>query len=316
MDSTLVPFSQEHLEPARDLFLESYAREREHSPMLPARDPDELEWFGDALRPLLANPGVALVHRNQLLAYMLTGFQFPFKGQNAVMVPEYCHASVVADKPHLYQRMYLHLAQEWASNQSHVHICGHFAHDSVLQETLHQLGFGAILAEQLRDLSVIDDIPSVSIVEERDVKKLVTLQLEHNAYYKASPIFILKSTNNVEVVSDLESHRQGGDAFLVYYEGDEPCAYMIVGTSTIEGEGFLLRHTNTAQIKSAYAQPTTRGKGIGRAILHHAITWAQQHGYDRLFVEHETANYSGGRFWRRHFTPYMYFAMRYIDNRI
>jgi GNAT superfamily N-acetyltransferase len=114
----------------------------------------------------------------------------------------------------------------------------------------------------------------------------------------------------------LERHIQHGDVFFVYYEHDEPCAYMIVGTSTLDGEGCLLRHTNTAQVKSAYAQPHIRGKGVGKALLHCAITWAQQHGYDRLFVEHETANFFGGHFWQAHFSPYVYFSMRYIDNRI
>jgi GNAT superfamily N-acetyltransferase len=107
-----------------------------------------------------------------------------------------------------------------------------------------------------------------------------------------------------------------GNVFIVYYEHDKPCAYMIVGTSTIDAEGFLLQHTNTAQSKSAYAQPHVRGKGVGKALLQYAITWSQEHGYDRVFVEHETANFYGGRFWCKHFTPYLYFSMRYIDNRI
>ena len=33
-----------------------------------------------------------------------------------------------------------------------------------------------------------------------------------------------------------------------------------------------------------------RGKGIGKALLDHVITWSQQHGYDRIFVELKTAN--------------------------
>jgi GNAT superfamily N-acetyltransferase len=101
--------------------------------------------------------------------------------------------------------------------------------------------------------------------------------------------------------------------FLVYYEQDEPSAYMIVGTSTIGGEGFLLEQTNTAQIKSAYARPEIRGKGIGAALLQRAIAWSLQQGYERIFVEHETANVYGGNFWCSYFSPYVYASMRYID---
>ncbi len=316
MNHTLVPFTQDHIEPARDLFLESYSRESKHSPLLPSRIFDEPEWLLEELEELIGNPGVAIIHKNQLIAYMLTELQFSFKGQDAVVVSEYCHAAIMMNKSELYKRMYLHLAQEWANSHRHVHAIGHFANDTILQETLYQLGFGAILAEQLRDLSLIDDAPDATIIEEQDVERLVSLHIEHNAYYKASPIFILKSTNKDEVASELESHVQDGDVFLVYYEANEPCAYMIVGTSAIDEEGFLLQDTNTAQIKVAYARPHIRGKGVGKALLQNVIEWSQQHGYERVFVEHETANFSGGNFWRNHFTPYMFFSMRYIDNRI
>jgi GNAT superfamily N-acetyltransferase len=89
-----------------------------------------------------------------------------------------------------------------------------------------------------------------------------------------------------------------------------------VGKSTIDGEGFLLQETNTAQIKSAYTRPEMRGKGIGVALLQRAIEWSQQQGYERVFVEHETANIAGSRFWSRYFTPYLYYSMRYVDNQL
>ncbi len=316
MNVTLVPFTHDHLESAREIFIENYACERQHNPILPSRVLDEPAWFREMLQPYLSNPGVALVHGNRLFAYMLTGPHFSVKGQNAVLVPEYCHGTVKTNKTVLYQQMYLRLAQEWAGNRWHVHNIGYFAHDTVLQETLYQLGFGAILAERIRDLSLLDDVCTDNIVEERHAEKLLSLQLEHNSYYAASPIFILKRAGKDEALSQLEEHVRQGDAFFVYYEQDEPCAYMIVGTSPLDEEGYLLQHTNTAQIKSAYARPHVRGKGVGKALVHYAILWARKHGYDRLFVEHETANFYGGRFWQARFSPYVCFAMRYIDNRI
>jgi hypothetical protein len=47
--------------------------------------------------------------------------------------------------------------------------------------------------------------------------------------------------------------------------------------------------------------------------LQHAIEWSRQQGYERLFVEHETANIYGGNFWSSYFRPYLYASMRYID---
>lgn len=306
--------TQEYLEPAVELLIENYKREQEQSRLLPAQVVDEPERMRQALAARLVNPGVAVVADKQLLAYLVTGSQFQWKGQQAVLVPEYCHSAVVEQKPELYQRMYMQLAQQWLDNRIHMQIIGHFAHDALLQETLYQLGFGAILAERLRDCSAIAGQPDVEIREEKDVSRLVDIQLEHNQYYFQSPIFIRKETERHEALADLEAHAQLGDRFLVYYEEQKPCAYMIVGTSALDGEGFLLRQTNTAQIKSAYARPEMRGQGVGKAILHRAIQWAQEQGYERIFVEHETANFYGGRFWPKYFTPYLYFSMRYIDN--
>jgi GNAT superfamily N-acetyltransferase len=316
MGYTIEPFTYDFLEPVVEIFTENYKNERENNPLLPSRAIDEPRWILDNLKSLASNPGVIVRSGKRIIAYMLTGFLFPFKGQNAVQVPVYCHGSIAADRAELYRIMYMRLAEEWAKEGRHLHIIGHFAHDSVLQETLFQLGFGAILAECLRDFSPAGDIPELEIIQEKDFIKLIDIQIEHMRYYPASPIFIRKDTDRESVISDLESHANKGDVFLVYYEHDEPAAYFIVGTSAATGEGFLLQNTGTAQIKGTYARPYVRGRGIGKALLQDAIDWSREHGYDRLFVEHETANYYGGNFWRKHFTPYMYFSMRYIDNAI
>ena len=318
MPTTLVPLTQVYLTPAVELFVENYKAEQEQSPLLPSRVLDEPAWIQGVLQSKLANPGVAVLEGNRLVAYMVTGGQFRWKGQQAAIIPEYCHSAIGTKKRELYQRMYMHLAQEWVNHHTHLHLIRHFAHDTLLQETLYQLGFGAILAERLRDFSAIDESlderQDVTIRVEEEVSKLINIQTEHNRYYPNAPIFIPKSTEKAEVVAELEEHAQQGDMFLVYYEDHEPCAYMIVGESTIDGEGFLLEQTNTAQIKSAYARTEMRGKGIGTALLQRAIEWSQDQGYDRLFVEHETANFYGGNFWGKYFTPYLYASMRYIDN--
>lgn len=313
MPYTLVPFTQDYLEPAAALFIENYTYEQEHSPPLPSRVIDEPAWIQSALQSKLANSGVVVVEQNQVLAYMVTGDHFPWKGQQAAIVLEYCHSAIMTKKRQLYQRMYMYLAQEWVNNHIHLHLIRHFAHDTILQETLYQLGFGAILAERLRDCSAVDGRQDVAIRIEQDVSKLITLQLEHNRYYPQAPIFISKPTEKQEVRAELEEHAQQGDVIFVYYEQHEPCAYMIVGESTIGGEGFLLEQTNTAQIKSAYARPEIRGKGIGTALLQRAIEWSHLQGYERIFVEHETANIYGGNFWGNYFTAYLYASMRYID---
>jgi GNAT superfamily N-acetyltransferase len=312
----VVPFTQNYLESAVKLFVEGYRQERDSSPLLPSKVIDEPEWIHRTLKSFLANPGVAVLHEDQLVAFMLTGFQLPFKGQKAVSVPEYCHSSILSDKEELYQIMYMHLADEWANNHTHLHIVAHFSHDTLLQISLYRLGFGAIVAEELRDFSEIHGVREVDIVEEADVGRLLDIDIEHSHYYRNAPIFILKSIERGEHLTAIESAARQGDTFFVYYENNEPCAYLRVGELATEGEGFLLRGTNTAQIKSAYARQHVRRTGIGKALLQRAMDWSKEHGHERLFVEHETANYYGGNFWSSYFTPYLYASIRYIDNAI
>ena len=316
MPYKLIPFSQEHVQEAGQLFTQSYQREQLHSPLLPSRVMDEPSWIHAMLQSKLANPGIAVLERGRLLSYMISGGQFPWKGQQAVMVHEYCHAAVADGKQALYQNMYQALAQEWVNRHAHLHLIGHFAHDDILQETLYQFGFGALVAERLCDASAIDPRHDYVVKEEQDISKLVDLHIEHTRYYPQSPIFLSRFADRPSALADLESHVQNGDVFFVSYEQNEPRAYMIVGESTVGGEGFLLQKTHTAQVKSAYARPGMRSKGVGKALLQRAIQWSHQQGYERVFVEHESANFTGGRFWGKYFTPYLYFSMRYVDNQL
>jgi GNAT superfamily N-acetyltransferase len=312
------PFTAEHLKSATDLFVDDYRREWKASPLLPPSTINKKERLHDSIKPLLANPGVAVLQDARVVAFMLTGYRFPFKGQQAILVPEYCHASVPGNRRELYQIMYMYLANEWAASHAHLHIIGHFAHDTVLREALYQLGFGAIIAEALRDLSGIQGSRIADIVEETNVERLLGISIEDMRYYRNAPIFLVKEAEPGERQLDLESSIRQGDTYFVFRENDETGAYFCVGESASgpRTEGFLLRDTRTAQVKNAFAKPHLRGKGIGKSLLQRAVDWSAEHGYERLFVEFETANYFGGNFWRRYFSPYLYYAMRYIDNTI
>ncbi len=314
MPIKLVPFTREHLDPAVELFTQSYLVEQADSPCLPDRVLDDPSVIRSALQTKLDNPGVAVIEQGRLLAFMVTGAQFAWKGQRAAIVPEYGHSATAIGKQTLYQQMYQSLAQEWVNQGCHLHLLGHFAHDALLQEMLYQMGFGALVAERLRDCSAVATDQDPSIKMDQEVGKLLNLHIEHIHYYPHSPIFLSRSIDRQSALADLEAHAQSGDVFFVAYEHGEPCAYLIAGESTLGGEGFLLQKTKTAQIKSAFTRPRARGQGIGKALLQCAIHWSQQKGYERIFVEHETANLAGSHFWSKYFVPYLYYSMRYVDS--
>lgn len=314
----IVPFTANHLEAAVGLFVDEYRREQGESPLLPSKTIDNIERIYDSIKLLLTKPGLAVLRETQLVAFMLSGYRFPSRGLEAMLVPEYCHASILPYRNELYQIMYMHLANEWIRNHIHLHIIGHFAHDSILRESLYQLGFGAIIAEALRDLSEVQDANIPAIVQETDVERLVDISIEDSRYYREAPIFLVNTTNRNERRAVLESSIGNGDTYFVFYENNEAQAYLGVGESASGAvrEGFLLRGTCTAEIKNAFVKPHVRGRGIGTSLLQRAVDWSVEHGYKRLFVEFETANYFGGNFWRRYFRPYLYFSMRYVDSTI
>ncbi len=312
-------FTEEHLENAVSIFLKIYTWEREVNPLLPAHVMAEPERVENWLRLLLeTGPGVALFQDGRMIAYMVTGDYFTFKGQKVAFVPEYAHgAEIDTEVPwdRLYREMYRELAADWVRRGIPLHIIGFLAHDQELRDILFDLGFGGILAERIRDLSEIPR-PSrglaVEGLEDRD--SLHPLHEEHMAFYAQSPLFVRKATDPASVKRDVDEYYDGGDRIFAVREQGQVRAYLAVGESARNSECFLLQQTNTAQIKSLYVTPELRNRGIGAALLNRGIQWAREEGFDALVVEHETANIPGAQFWSRFFDPYVYFSMRYVDN--
>jgi GNAT superfamily N-acetyltransferase len=316
MKYQIVPFEKRMADEAINLFRSAYQHEKEHNALLPDRALNDKAWIKQAMLLTNCNLGVAALAGEKMVGYMLANFIFDFKGQHAVIVREFSHASISKDKDTIYQLMYASLGEELLSKGLNLHIIWHFAHDDILKETLFQLGFGAFIAGQLRDLSSIYCDENIRIVEEADFLSVAKLHVEQSKYYLDSPVFIIKNTDQASIREDLIKHAELGHTVLVYYENKAPAAYFITGACDETEEGFLLHNSNTAQIMSAYAKPSARGRGIGKALLAKSIDWAREEGYKTLFVSHETANIYGGNFWRKHFHPYLYCSMRYIDNRV
>lgn len=316
MEYVIEPFTKNYITSAAKLFLSNYKLEQTTNSLLPLNFLNNSDCIKNAIEEIANNPGVAIFSQGEMVAFMITGYTFDFKGQKAAMVPEFCHGSIEQDCKKLYQLAYMNLSSKWIENGVHLHLIGHFAHDYKLNETLFQLGFGAILSERLRDLISIEVDSDFVIYQESDVSKILDIELEHRNYYQKAPIFITKDTRRDKIVASLEEYKSNGNVFFVYYENNQLLGCFIVGNSEGDSEGFLLRNTNTAQIKSAYVCPSMRDRGLGKCILNRSISWAKENGFERLFVEHETANYYGGKFWEKQFNPYLYISMRYIDNGI
>jgi len=309
------PLGEGNLGGALELLRNAYAAEREHSPLLPPvllGDPLRAE---PGLRAVLARGAVGAWLDDRLVGFMGVAACFPFKGLRAALVGEMAHAAAPdAPTAAIYEALYTALGGALRVEGAPLHIVAHFAGDDVLRATLYRLGFGAFLAEELRDLSPVAAPRAVTARREDDVSAVVDLDVEHRAYYRSPPIFLVKDTGKDAAERDLAAARKDGAVVFVHDDDDGRIdAYFIVGPCAGVGEGRLLRGTNSAQVLSAYARPGARGRGIGAALLDACVTWARERGFDRLMVEHETANLAGSAFWGRHFRPYLTFSMRYAE---
>lgn len=307
------------------LFRDAYLRARRANPLVPPLTREHQARLRGRVERAFAHGGVVAWRGASLAGYMVAGPPFEMRGLVASLVPEYGHAAGPTPDDRLHGELYAAMAERLVQDGVHLHLIGHFAHDGTTRANLFELGFGGLVAERLRDLT---DVPVASpagtedgalrgrierMPDETPWDSLAPLATEHAAYYRGSPIFVAKDEALGAAAADLEEHRRVGDALFVYREGREDVAYLVAGACPGTSEGRLLAGTRTAQIRAAYAAPAMRRHGIGSALLQRAVTWARAEGFERMFVEHETANLEGGPFWRRHFTPFLEFSMRYVD---
>ena len=302
------------------LFRAAYERARRAEPLIPALTRGHEERLRQRVERAFSVGGVAALRDGRMVGYLIASPTFAMRGLTATLISEHGHAVAPGEEAALYGPLYARAVEERTRDGAQLHLIGRFARDDATAAALDDLGFGAVVDERLRDLR---DVPGGT---ERDPDlrieaspsdarwdEVAEIAAEHAAYYLGSPIFLAKDLGVDAARDDLEEHRRAADRLFVARIGGEIVAYLIVGACVGRTEGRLLAGTRTAQLRSAYAQPASRRHGIGSVLLQRAVAWARDAGYERLFVEHETANLEGGAFWRRHFSPFLRFSMRYVE---
>ncbi len=298
------------------LLQDAYARQRKLSPMLPETIMRDAALAAPSIREAVANGAVGALRSGCLIGYMGISATFGFKGQRAVLVNELSHAAEAAEVQEVYSALYEALGSQPPMATSGLHIVAHFSGEQALAARLYSLGFGQFLAEEVRDLSEVPAGSAASGVRLLvDLDRLRDLEAEHRRYYRRSPIYVWKDDSPDSVRAGLEEWEGPETAVFAYAEHDSPLGYFAVSACTGLDEGRILRKTNSAQILSAYVTDAARGRGVGKALLNRCILWARERGFERIMVEHETANLFGSAFWGRYFRPYLHCVMRYAEVR-
>ena len=102
-----------------------------------------------------------------------------------------------------------------------------------------------------------------------------------------------------------------GNAQWFAYQGDEALGYLGV-TPSSQDACTIIRDPGTLSIVKAYTLPGARGKGVGNALLSHALAWGREQGFERCSVDYESANPPARRFWGRWFEPVVVSLMRVV----
>ena len=320
MPFQLIPTSPSMAEEGFDLFVRRYDQAARAQPLIPPLAGGQPARLRARVERAFSVGGVAAVRDGRMVGYMIASPIFEMRGLGATLIPEHGHAVTPGEEVALYAPLYARAIEERVREGAQLHLIGRFAGDDATRRALEDLGFGAVVDERLRDLTDVPggtvDAPDLRIESlPPDVRwdEVAEIAAEHAAYYQGSPIFLAKDLGLDAARDDLDGHRRAGDRLFVARGGGAIVAYLIVGACAGQTEGRLLAGTRTAQLRSAYARPASRRRGIGSALLQRAVAWARDAGYQRLFVEHETANLEGRAFWRRHFAPFLRFSMRYVQ---
>jgi GNAT superfamily N-acetyltransferase len=316
MATAIAPFGDEHLERAASLVAARYRAERRHIPALPAayEDPDAI---GPRLRELAQSaPGVVAIREGQLAGFLLAYLALP-RGVRTAYVPDFGHGADAVGGREIYRTMYASLSHKWLAHGCFSHCITFLAHEREAIEAWFSLGFGLIVIDALRDL---DPGPGPSADAEirrataADVDLLTPLMLDLGRHLAASPIFIPLIVEDGR--KDLERWLSdpARALWLAFQDGDvvafmrlEPSRCEVMPTSA----------DTTVAITGAFTVEKVRSRGIGTALLDHALDWARSAGYAHCSVDFESANIPGSRFWLgKGFQPVCHSLARRVDERL
>lgn len=316
----IVRFAPAHAEEAAELALEAYVAERRAVAALPG--PDAAIGLKRAAAAMAGGAGVegfAAVKGGRLMGF-LSGYpaEHFFGSHQGVYVPPHGHgARQGADRRFVYQRLYEAASGAWVKSGRLTHAVSMYAHDAEAIDAWYWLGFGLRCVDAVRPLSDVNTSAAASLsvrkASPEDAEALFSLHAEHCGYYRRPPLFM----PTVELESGLGEFRQWlageGNHLWAAYSGDEPISYIRIR----RGWGNIpLDDAGTYHICGAFTSEDARRAGAGALLLSEIVTWLREQGCARLGVDYESFNIYGSRFWGKHFVPFLFSAVRCIDDRI
>ena len=333
----IVQLNAERLEEAARLALRELADEREAlrcepapplgaPPALPPAPPAAL--LRDELAELLDGPcALAALEGGALAGYL--AFEGPFDGYCGNVAGAFAplHGCAVAGPRRARVLEALLAAASARLVEAGVCCCSvaRFAHDAASRDVLTMSGYGIRCADAIRPLAgegvgegVAEGAGDAGfpagytprLLGCREAGALLPLKNGLIAHLRQAPVFLPVRPLDAEAFAR-ESERRGS-RYLVAYEGEEPVAYIELGT---DGENYLTGLAGVRNICGAYALERARHTGAAGALADWAARLCRAEGAAFLGVDCETLNLAALHFWGKRFTRYTLSYNRRFDER-
>jgi len=316
----IVEFTSKHVADAARLYAADFGRLRADVPALPADFLDPATTEPLLRRAISAGPAAAALRHGELVGYMAG---LPVPGLRAsgtsVFLPEWAHGGTRTGRSDTYDAMYTYIAARWAEAGWLTQCLSILPGDPKLEGALVWLGFGLCVVDAVRTLEEVPvsaTPPGVTVGQAapEDLDALVPIVPAHDAYYAASPTFLIRETNDPshELASWIQTR---GEQVLFARSGIRVLSFIYLRPAP-DDVSRVVRHPGTMSICGAYTVPEARGSGVGSALLSAAVASGREAGFERMAVDFESANVLARRFWLRSFRPVCLTFERHLDDRL
>lgn len=304
---TILPFSDEQLEPAAQLLAERHRRQRSSEPLLPARyeDPASARVELEALWRADDTPGAVALRDGRVVGYVIGVRKSDVIWGSNVWVDPAGHAVAHAEDA---RDLYAAAAALWVEEGRGAHYAVVPAADPDLVDAWFRVGFGQQHAFGIRELSEQAWPEGVREAEPRDVDELVQLAPLLASHQMLSPVFSRRAPDEDEdelrreIEEDLASPTAGN--LVAEREGRIVGNFLVVPLEASSMHSGLTRPEGVSYLAWAATLPEVRGSGTGLALTQACFAWAHDRGYEAMVTDWRVTNLLSSRFWpRRGFRP-------------
>jgi ribosomal protein S18 acetylase RimI-like enzyme len=301
----VVPFSDEHLDPAGRLLAARHARHRKAEPSLPERfeDPAAARQEIEQAWHVEGASGTVALRDERVVGYVVgTPRESKTWGENAWIEL----AGHAVEESEDVRDLYAEAAAHWVEEGRTRHYAFVPAADSSLVDAWFRLGFGQQHAHALQEVTPREVAlsPGVEIREprEEEIEELIEIDLALPAHQSRSPVFSdIGQPTREELREEWASTLDGDEEHvLVAYQDGKPGAVWSISPLEVSSQHRGLgRPERAAFLGFASTLPEFRGSGLGLALTDASFAWAAENGYEVMVTDWRVTNLLSSRFWAK-----------------